>query len=265
MRRPSLLLLVVSAMWMASCSVNSEVNRGDLNVISIDSEWSLGDESAAEIERQVTLVDDPVVADFVITIGQAIADRTELADRAWNFVVVRDPSVNAFALPGGDIYVNTGLIRAIDDVDALAGVLAHEVAHVEARHGTEQLTKAYGTQALIALLGSDSGLVEVAGDLVASGVFSKFSRDAEREADRLGLELLAEAGFDPQGMVEFFEVLGDQDTGDPNALDRFFRTHPLTDERLVHARERAAELQPSTRTPSLSTTLDAVQRELASA
>lgn len=256
------LLAAIAA--LAACS-DSQVNSGDINLFGIEAEWQLGQDLHDEVSRQVEIVDDPVVTALVDEIGQDLAAQTELAHRSWTFTVIRDPSINAFALPGGHIYVNTGLLEAVTTEAELAGVLAHEVSHVEARHSTELLTRAYGIEALLRLVTDGQGELErIAVDTLGSGAAAKFSRDAEREADELGLVRLAAAGYEPGGMSAFFELLLQRQEHQPSVVQRFFSTHPLTQERLERTRELARDLQP---TPPLEisdgSALAPVQRRLA--
>lgn len=227
---------------VAACS-GGEVNRFDLNAFSLDAEWQLGREMAAEIEQQVTVVDDPVVDAFVDGIGEELVAQTELADREWSFTVIRDPSINAFAIPGGHVYVHSGLLLAAPSDELVAGVLAHEVAHVEARHGTERLTQTLGIQAALALVGSDGGIEAVVGDLLGQSLQAKFSRDDEREADRLGVGHLAASGRSPDGLPEFFELLRTEAQRSPSSVEQFFSTHPRAEERLETTRELAADVE----------------------
>lgn len=265
MLRSALVLALSACVAVLGCT-DSEVNRGDLNVFTLDLEWELGDELHAELAQQVELVDDLVVRSFVDRIGQDLAAATELADRPWSFHVVRDPTVNAFAIPGGHVYVHTGLIEAVESPSALAGVLAHEVAHVEARHSTEALTRAYGVEVILDLLGDgESQLREVAVDLAQGGADAAFSRGAEREADELAIALLAEAGWPPEGLAAFFEALLAEEARRPNALERFFATHPLTEERL-EAAQRAGQTVSAAPPPEAvdPAELQEVQRRIAS-
>jgi predicted Zn-dependent protease len=245
MSRRLVVSVVAAVSVLASCS-GGEVNRGDINLFGIDTEWELGDELALEVVQQVELLDDPVVQAYVEEIGRDLVAQTELADREWTFSVVRDPTINAFAVPGGHIFVHTGLLRAVETEAELAGALAHEASHVEARHGTELLTRAYGINTLLDLLGDEEGDLErIAEDLVGGGAVAKFSRDAEREADALGIVHLASAGYRPEGIAGFFEALLEQQDRRAGVVDQFFASHPLTDERLRRALELSQDLEPS--------------------
>jgi predicted Zn-dependent protease len=236
----TVLLLVLSS---CTCDADS-VNRGDLNLVTLDQEWQMGEELAAEVARQVRLVDDPRVVGPVREMGQRLASQTEMADRPWHFYVVDDPSVNAFALPGGHVYVHTGLIEAARSPDELASVVGHEVAHVAARHSTERMVAANGLNLVANLvLGEDGGLVQqIAADLIGRSAMARFSRGDEREADDLGLVFLDEAGYDPTAMARMFETLLAARQSSPNALERWFSSHPVTEERIERAREAAEQI-----------------------
>ena len=197
------------ALVLAPGCTCSGVNRGDVNLVSLDDEWALGDQLAAEVDAQTAPLADAEVQRLVDTMGQALAAETELADRPWTFTVLDDPAVNAFAVPGGHVYVNAGTVAAAETPSELASVVAHEVAHGVARHGTERMVKAHGL-ALVAglVLGEDPGVVrQIVAQLVGQSALARFSRTDEREADALGLEYLAAAGYDPAGMAAMFETL----------------------------------------------------------
>ncbi|MDX1546960.1 MAG: M48 family metallopeptidase, partial [Rhodothermales bacterium] len=195
------------ALLFGRCTCSSDsVNRGDLNVVPLGQEWQMGEQLAAEIARTQPLVDDPVLQEYVARLGAQLVEQTEMADRPWQFHVVADPSLNAFAIPGGHVYVNTGLIVAAESPAELAGVMAHEVAHGVARHGTERMTKVYGLSVVGSLvLGEDPGLLEqIAAQIIGSGAVARFSRKDETEADALGLDYLYEAGYPPEAMGTMF-------------------------------------------------------------
>jgi predicted Zn-dependent protease len=239
------LLTPLLATVLAGCAT-SGVNQGDFNLISLSEEWELGRRLEGDLARELTLLRDATVHGYVDRVGQALVRRTTMAELPWTFHVVEDPAINAFNIPGGHVYVNTGLIAAAPDVASFAGVMGHEISHGVARHGTEQLSKAYGFQLLAGLvLGQDPATYEqILAQIVAGGTFASFSRDAEREADQLGVRTLYEAGYDPSGMARMFEVLLAQRQRQPGSVQQFFSSHPLTETRIRDVRDQAAGLPP---------------------
>lgn len=217
---------------------------GDFNLISLEEEWQLGQQLSQEIARQVRINNDPTLNAYVRQMGQRIVSKTNMANLPWNFYVVDDPSINAFAVPGGHVYVHTGLIANSDNASELAGVMAHEISHVLARHSTEQISRQYGLQMLASVvLGQNPGqLAQIAASIVGGGALARFSREAEREADELGIQAMHAAGYDPRGMASMFEELLEHRQGSPGRVEQFFSTHPLTEERIEAARRRAQQL-----------------------
>ncbi|GLC25127.1 M48 family metallopeptidase [Roseisolibacter agri] len=206
-----------------------------------DEEVALGRQAAREIEAQLPVLDDPVVTAYVDSLGQAIARRTARADLAWRFAVVNTSVVNAFALPGGFIYVNRGLLERADRMSELAGVLAHEVEHVVRRHSVEQMQKAQRTQTGVSLVCSLTNACEGAGarigiQVAGSLLFARFGRDAEREADAGAFVNVRRAGVDPRGMRTFFEELAAEERaagGDGGPVGAWFADHPGTADRIA--------------------------------
>ncbi len=237
-----LTLLLVTGI-LAGCAT-SGVNRGDVNLISVQEEWRLGQQLEAEVARQMQLVNDPQALAYINQMGRAIVAQTEMRNLPWEFHIVRDPAINAFNIPGGHVYVNTGLIQAADNAAELAGVMAHEIAHGVARHGTERISRAYGLNIVASLvLGQNPSLVEqIVGQIVAGGAMAKFSRDDEREADRLGVRYMAAAGYNPMGMANMFEKLLSTRGRQPSRVSQFFSTHPLTEERIREVTRLASQI-----------------------
>ncbi len=159
-----LLLLVI----LSACATRG-VNQGDINVVSLEEEWELGRQLEKDLAKNLTLVTDATVVNYVNKVGRRIVKQTELAHMPWKFHVVRDKDINAFNIPGGHVYVNTGLIATADNASELAGVIGHEVAHGVARHGTEQLTRVYGLNLLAGGRGIE-GTLPVAEAPVTVGV-----------------------------------------------------------------------------------------------
>jgi predicted Zn-dependent protease len=241
--RAILVATLLASAAAASCA-SAGPNRGQLNVVSLQDEWQLGDQLSRDIARNMRLVDDPAANDYLNLIGQRLAATTYYRDLPWRFHIVQDSTINAFNIPGGHVYVNSGLIKTSDNVAELASVVAHELGHGIARHGTESLTKQYGFSVVAGLaLGSNPAIYEeLLAQILAGGIFAKYSRDAEREADRLGIQEMYDAGYDPTGMVTMFQELLVARRSQPNALGKFFASHPLTEERIANARTQIATL-----------------------
>lgn len=237
---------ILGAALLAGACATSGVNKGDFNLISYQEEWQLGAQLERDIAQQLPLVGDRVALEYVSRIGQRIVTQTELGQAPWEFHIVADPQINAFNIPGGHVYVNTGLIASADNVAELAGVMAHEISHGVARHGTEQLSKAYGYNLLAGVaLGSNPAMYQqMIAQIVGAGTFAKFGRDDEREADRLGVDFMFGSGYDPVGMVTMFQELISQRQTRPGAVDQFFASHPLTEERIEIVRNQIDTLPP---------------------
>lgn len=223
------------------------VNKGDVNLVSLEEEWELGRRLEADLARQLDLVNDRQIHGYVNRVGQTIVNQTEMANLPWKFHVVRSPEVNAFNIPGGHVYVNTGLIAAAGSASELAGVMAHEISHGVARHGTEQLTRVYGLNILAGLaLGQDPKAYErILAQIVGGGAMAKFSRNAEREADSLGVRYMARANYHPEGLARMFERLIERRKRSPSSVERFFSSHPVTEARVRDVRAMVAEMVPS--------------------
>ena len=221
---------------------------GGLNLYSIERERALGKQLSRQVESQMRLVTDPVVTEYVNRLGQTIVRNSD-AKVPFTIKVVQDDQINAFALPGGYFYVNTGLILAADNEAELAGVMAHEIAHVAARHATKNATRAelinLASIPLI-FLGGPAGLAirEVAGIAVPMS-FLKFSRDAEREADLLGLEYEYAAGYDPAEFINFFEKLKFEQKEKHSLIAKAFSTHPMTGDRIKRAQKEIETMLPA--------------------
>ncbi len=237
-------LTVALALSLVTGCASTGVNKGDINLVSIQEEWQLGQQLEQDLATKLDLVRDPVVTGYVDRLGQRIVGQTEMANLPWKFHVVRSPEINAFNIPGGQVYVNTGLIAAAGDVTELAGVMAHEISHGVARHGTEQLTKVYGLNLLAsAALGKNpEAYQQILAQILGTGAIARFSREAESEADKLGVRYMYQAGYDPRGMVEMFQTLLTQRQQRPSSVDQFFASHPLTEDRISATRKEIAQL-----------------------
>jgi beta-barrel assembly-enhancing protease len=215
--------------------------------VSLDQEWQLGDQMAAQVAQQVHFVNDPVASNYVRAVGERIHAQTPLADRPFDFHIVDDPEINAFSIPGGHIYVNRGLIGAANKADELAAVIAHEESHVVARHVIKQAEQQQTIGAIGSiLLGQNPGVLQqLVASVLAGGAMARFSRADEKEADDLGLGYMRAAGYNPQGMVDMFHTLQQADSSNPNAVSRFFQDHPLTQDRINDVQSRIGSMASS--------------------
>jgi beta-barrel assembly-enhancing protease len=209
--------------------------------VSLEEEAEIGAAYAAELQRELPLIRDPVAVAALNRLGDRLAAHADSTPRDYTFYLVDSPEVNAFALPGGHIFVNRGLIATADEAAELAGVLGHEIGHVAERHGIEQVRKRQGAGALVSivyvLLGREPGVVEqIAIEAGGAAVFARYGRDAEREADRRAILTLAAAGYDPEGVASFFEELLRQQAREPSLLEGWFASHPTSRERVENAR-----------------------------
>lgn len=211
------------------------INKHQINFYSIDKEVGVGRQFAQEVDRSAKLVEDPIIVEYINKVGQNLVLHSD-AKVPFTIKVVDADEVNAFALPGGFFYVNKGLILAADNESELAGPMAHEIAHVAARHGVEQASKGelvnWSTLPLIFLGGwGGFGARQAASIFIPVG-FLKFSRNAEYEADMLGVQYLWATGYDPRSMASFFEKLQAQEKKKPGTINKIFSTHPVVGDRI---------------------------------
>jgi predicted Zn-dependent protease len=233
-----------------AASLVSAAPAAAVNLFSVQQDVQAGRQAASQVERQMPMLRDAQVTSYVNAIVRRLAAQAGGPEFNYQAKVVNSREINAFALPGGYIYVNRGLISAVRNEAELAGVLAHEIAHVAERHGTEQATKAYGAQAGVGLLAQVLGgrnrrlgvAEQVIGTLGVNAAFMKFSRNAEHEADRVGAQIMARAGYDPMAMASFFDLLQAQKRSNPNAVAKFFSSHPPASDRSARIRAHAAQL-----------------------
>jgi len=221
-----------------------------VNFYSLEKEIGLGKQLAQEVERQAKIIDDPVIAEYVNRVGQNIVRNSD-AKVPFTIKVLDTEEVNAFALPGGFFFVNSGLILKADTEAELAGVMAHEIAHVACRHGTRQATK--GDLMQIGLIGASiftgygwtGYAIRQLGSLAIPMSMLTFSRAYEREADYYGLQYLYKSGYDPTAFVDFFEKIETMEKKKPGSISKVFATHPMNDDRIkTTQKEIQTILQP---------------------
>jgi predicted Zn-dependent protease len=222
--------------------------RGMGNWYSLESEIKLGREYAQQVEASAKLVQDPVINEYVNRIGQNLVRNSD-AQVPFTIKVIDSDEVNAFALPGGFFYVNSGLILAADEEAELAGVMAHEIAHVAAHHYARQMTRAQwarlGTIPLIFVGGGIGYAVYEAAGFGIPLTFMKFQRNFEAEADYLGLQYMYKSGYDPQAFVSFFEKLEAKEKKKPGTLAKAFASHPQTPDRIEKSQEEIGRILPA--------------------
>jgi predicted Zn-dependent protease len=250
-----ILLMVISMPLLAQGVHHFEPG---FNLFSKEQDVQLGKENAAQVRKQMKVIDNPVLTDYVNKVGKRLVASQEAQQSGFPFTfeVVADPSVNAFALPGGPMFINTGLLKAVDNEGQLAGVMGHEMSHVILRHGTNQASKAQFIQ-LPALLAAQMAGQSMAGKLAqigiglgANSVLLKFSRTDESQADLTGSHIMAEAGYDPMEMARFFNKLnsmaGSPGSGFSGRVSQFLSDHPNPANR-EQAIEQEARAMPQKR------------------
>src|SRR6266496_3071715 len=222
--------------------------RGLGDWYSLETEINMGKQYAQQIESQIKLINDPVVTEYVNRIGQNLVRNSD-AQVPFTIKVIDSDEINAMALPGGFFYVNSGLILAADEEAEMAGVMAHEIAHVAARHITRQMTRGnWANIASVPLIFVGGGIgyaVRSAASLALPMTFLSFSRGFEAEADYLGLQYMYKTGYDPQAFVSFFEKVQAKEKKKPGTLAKAFSTHPQTPDRIEKSQQEIATILPA--------------------
>ena len=218
--------------------------------VSPDQEVAIGKQNSDQINAQLPLISDPAVTGYVDQLGQSIASKTSRADLTWHFYVVNTNEVNAFALPGGFIYINRGLIEQTDKLDQLAGTIGHEIGHVVRRHAVDQMTKQTGANIGISLACTltricQSAATQVVINAAGSALFARYSRQDESQADSEAVINVVNAGIDPRGIPELFEILIRERQRAPSRLDAFFASHPLEEARITATKQEIGQYDPA--------------------
>jgi beta-barrel assembly-enhancing protease len=225
---------------------NRKVDSGP-NFYSIEKEIALGRQLAEEVRRQSKLVDDPILGEYINRLGQNLVRNSD-ATVPFTFQIVEGDQLNAFAFPGGFVFVYTGLIEATETEAELAGAMAHEIAHVAARHITRQATRSqiasYATLPLIFLGGLPGYAIRQGASAGIPLGFLSFERRFESEADLLGIQYMYKAGYDPNASVDLFERMLSMEKRKPGTIAKVFSTHPMIGDRLVQTQKNIAEMLP---------------------
>lgn len=235
---PSLVACLLAVGTLPLAAQKPKTLKPGFNLYSTDQDIQLGKEAAAEVEKQAALVNNSELTGYIKRIASKLTAQEEAGKYPYNFKVVYDKSINAFALPGGPAFVHTGLIQSADNEAQIAGVLAHEISHVALRHGTNQATKAQAVQLLAGIGGSMMGggllgqLAQIGAGLGANSLLLKFSRSAEADADMLGTRIMAKAGYDPMELANFFHKLESAGKSSNSLIAQFTSDHPTPGNRV---------------------------------
>lgn len=219
---------------------------GDLKSLTTPQELAIGQMFAEQVEAQYPVLHDPVLTWYVNLRGRELADRSPRNNLPYFFRVIDSPEINAFAIPGGHIYINLGVFQVAEEEGELVSILAHEIGHIVGRHSAKQIVKQqWASLAQTAALGAyPNYYAYLAENLFGELGFLKMSRDDEREADRIGFQLMMDSGYDPRLMIAMFERLQQRYQEDPSRLEKLFSTHPPTEERLVNLKKLLVEAHP---------------------
>ena len=254
MRRFSLWVMTLCVSALGCQSIGQSAAK--FSLVSVEDEIDIGKETNAQIRKELPELTDAETTAYISAIGERLVRASSGPKYPYTFSVANYREINAFALPGGPIWLHRGVIHAAMNESQVAGVLAHEVAHIAERHAAGQLTKGIlanlGLGLLGAFLGNSGGAdaAQAAAGLLTNGMFLKFSRDDERDADRVGLQLLRRAGWDGRGMVELFEILQREAQSDPSSVEIFLSSHPAPQERIEGLRADVERAHGGTRDTS---------------
>lgn len=264
--RPAAALFITMLMVTATAGAQTNIKAG-YNVFSPEQDVEIGRQSAAEAEQQMPMVRDAQINDYVNRIGQKLAANAGGPQFQYQFRVVNSTDINAFALPGGFVYVNRGVLEQARNEGEVAGVIAHEIAHVALRHGTHQASKAYLAQAGLSILGGILGggsgntanIINAVGGVGLNVLFLKYSRDLETQADVRGSQILAATGYSPQDMIGFFQTL---EKVDGSRKTNFLADHPAPPDRIARIQKEAAQLRVSSNPTTNVAELNSIKSRL---
>jgi predicted Zn-dependent protease len=235
--------MALAAIGMAGADNRTPLKPG-WNLFTPEQDIQIGKQASAKIGQEVLLLNDPRVDNYLDALGKKLAARAPGYKYPYQYRCVNDQNINAFALPGGFIYVNRGVIEAADNEAQLAGIMAHETSHVALRHGTNQVSKAEAWRIPLGLLGAAGGLggliAQVGGGFTLNSIVLKYSRDDETQADVLGTQILYDSGYDPRALAQFFEKIEAESKGKEPA--QFFSDHPNPGNRTARVDEEVDKL-----------------------
>ncbi|MBI1748960.1 MAG: M48 family metalloprotease [Acidobacteria bacterium] len=261
-------LVIIAVGFLLAVHGQTKIKPG-MNLFSPAQDVELGRQAAQETEQHLPILNDPDSTAYINRLGKTLVKNTNMPDLPWQFKLVNASEVNAFALPGGFIYVHRGLIEAADTEGQLVGVLCHEISHVTLRHGTNQVSKAMLAQAPLSFLGGVSGGKGLFAQLAQLGIgvgtnltFMKFSRTAETQADLAGVQLMVRSGYNPEEMVRMFETLEHLSKGTPSKFEMWFASHPTPENRIGRLNQEIGQLQVAPHSIKNSMQFNAIRRRL---
>jgi predicted Zn-dependent protease len=244
---------VSPAVLVTAIALSATAAAAQIALVSVQQEIEIGRQANAQVRKEVPEVGDGQVTAYVRSIGERLVRHAPGPKYPYSFSLADYREINAFALPGGPVWLHRGVMHAATSESQVAGVLAHEIAHIAQRHAADQLTKAMMANLGLGLLGAvlgngaGAGAAQTAAGLLANGIFLKFSRDDERDADQVGLQIMRRAGWDGRGMVELFEILQREARRNPGAVEAFFSSHPSPQDRIGRLQGEVAKSPGGTR------------------
>jgi predicted Zn-dependent protease len=249
-----LTLIALILLNMTVLAERTRLGPGGLNVYKPADDVKLGQQVAAEAEKELNLVTNRDVTGYLLALGQRRVTKAPNDNKfPFTFKVVDQKDINAFALPGGPVYINRGAIESADNEAQIAGVIGHEISHVILRHGTNQASKGQIASGGLGIIGAVLGggtlgqVITAGGSLAANGVLLKYSRDAETQADLLGTQILYDSGYAPRAMAEFFDKLAKEHKG--SSIEEFFSNHPIPENRIVNVNTEIRKIGPEPANP----------------
>ncbi len=257
-------VLALMLTFHTGCSSPLIRTLSDVNIFTDAEELQFGKAYVAQHEKEVKLYTDPVVTNYINALGQSLVRHSKRSNIRYTFNVVDKKGVNAYAVPGGFIYIHLDLIRMAKTESELAFVLGHEIGHIVGRHSMKRLTKIYGFEIIkqIILDEESSEAKKIIVDILAAGLLFRYSRDNERESDFYGVQNVYNAGISPEGAIEFFETLQNLQKREPSTLEKLISTHPVHSERITNVQSHIKNLPPKSGLRSDSSDFRKVKRRL---
>lgn len=258
-------VLALMLTFHTGCSSPLVKALSDVNIFTDAEELQFGQAYVTQHEKAVKLYTDPVVTNYINTLGQSLVRHSKRNNIRYTFKIVDKKGVNAYAVPGGFIYIHLDLIRMAETESELAFVLGHEIGHIVGQHSMKRLTKIYGIEIIKRIvLDENSGEAQkLITEIIAAGLLFRYSRDNERESDFYGVQNVYDAGISPEGAIGFFETLRNLQKREPSTLEKLISTHPVHNERITNVRSHIKNLPPKSGLRRDSSNFQVVKRRLA--